>query len=64
MRNYKKKMNPKRPRLPVSKEQLETALNMLKTSHSVRATAKHIGVNESTLRTTQYAILGRYGTRT
>ena len=43
-------MNAKRSRLPVSKEKLETAFNMLKDSHSVRATAKHIGVNESTLR--------------
>ena len=48
MRNYKKN-NAKRPRLPVLKEKLEKTFNMLKDSHSVRATAKHIGVNESTL---------------
>ena len=50
MRNYKKSETPKRPWVKHKQSDIDTALCRVKSGTSIRKAAKHIGMDESTLR--------------
>jgi len=50
IRNYKKKINPKRLHHKTTQEQLDTVLHHLQQKSSIRAPARKARINEATLR--------------